>query len=335
VSPVAAPRSRRPALRLLDPVSTTGREVAVAGALLCLLGISVYLGEVIHGGLYADDWSLGALYRFPSPSGHLSDFLAAAPARPVQAVYLLATFAVLGMSAPAQLSAALMLALLASLLFYAVLRSLGVIRLHAWLIAALALLVPASDATRLWADASPALLSVCLYCSGLLLALRAFRGAGPGRRLPTHAASLILYALSITTYETTALLRVHQDIGRWEAAAAIRAQVLSAVHASLPHVRGPAVVYVTGYNESPYANIGSFDFPLREGDRLPPRMPGRRRHAGATPAQNSSRSSPTTIGSSSDATRLIASRTPGMNDSRSIESWRIVKVCPTSPRITS
>ncbi len=33
--------------------------------------------------------------------------------------------------------------------------------------------------------------------------------------------------------------------------------------------------------------------------------------------------------------RRTASSTPGMNDSRSIESWRIVNVWPRSPRITS
>src|SRR4051812_36280505 len=46
-------------------------------------------------------------------------------------------------------------------------------------------------------------------------------------------------------------------------------------------------------------------------------------------------SSPTTGESRSDATRRTASSTPGMNDVRSVESWRIVSVCPTSPRMTS
>src|SRR6185436_2145866 len=46
-------------------------------------------------------------------------------------------------------------------------------------------------------------------------------------------------------------------------------------------------------------------------------------------------SSPTTGESSSEPTLRIASRTPGMNDVRSVESWRIVSVWPTSPRMTS
>jgi hypothetical protein len=180
-------------------------EVLVAGSLLCVVGAGVFAAHVIHGGLYADDWALGSLYMFPTHGGALSSFLHLAPARPVQAVYLFLTFALLGTNAATQLSVALALGVLASTMFYLVLRTLGVVRLHAWLISALALLFPASDATKLWADASPGMLSVSFYCAGLLLALRAFRRS-QRRPLLTHAASLAFYALSIMTYETTAPL---------------------------------------------------------------------------------------------------------------------------------
>jgi hypothetical protein len=49
----------------------------------------------------------------------------------------------------------------------------------------------------------------------------------------------------------------------------------------------------------------------------------------------SNRSSPTMGESGSVPTRRSANKTPGMNDSRSIESWRMVSVWPTSPRMTS
>ena len=192
-------------LALSPETPRTRRELLVTGLLLTGLGICVYGPHVLHGGLYADDWSLAALYRFPSAGGHVSDFQGIASARPVQAMYLLLTFAVLGSSAPAQLTVALLLGLVASLLFYVVLRTLSVPRLHAVLIAALALLFPGSDATKLWADASAGQLSVSFYCVGLLLTLRAFRRPGP-RGLVTHIASAALYALSIMTYETTAPL---------------------------------------------------------------------------------------------------------------------------------
>ena len=46
-------------------------------------------------------------------------------------------------------------------------------------------------------------------------------------------------------------------------------------------------------------------------------------------------SSPTVSGSGSSATRRTASRTPGMNERRSVESWRIESVWPSPPKITS
>src|SRR5205823_12923091 len=46
-------------------------------------------------------------------------------------------------------------------------------------------------------------------------------------------------------------------------------------------------------------------------------------------------SSPTTGERSSDPTLRTASRTPGMNDSREIESCRTESVCPTPPKMTS
>ena len=50
---------------------------------------------------------------------------------------------------------------------------------------------------------------------------------------------------------------------------------------------------------------------------------------------SSSVSSPTVSGSGSAPTRRQASTTPGMNELRSIESWRIVSVWPSPPKTTS
>jgi hypothetical protein len=195
----------RPLSNSIAATPLTARELGVAGLLLAVAAGGVFGAHVIHGGLYADDWSLGSIYTFPGHGGALSDFLNLAPARPVQALYLFATFAVLGLSAPAQLVMALVLGVLAATLFYAVLRALGVVRLYASAIAVLALLFPASDATKLWADASPGMLSVSFYCLGLLLAIGALHRSGR-RALILHLASLAFYALSIMTYETTAPL---------------------------------------------------------------------------------------------------------------------------------
>ncbi len=58
----------------------------------------------------------------------------------------------------------------------------------------------------------------------------------------------------------------------------------------------------------------------------------RRGHGGRT---YRSLSSPTVTRSGRSATSRTASRTPGMNERRSIESWRMVSVCPSPPKITS
>jgi hypothetical protein len=198
-----AVRGRLANLALIGDAPFTGGELMLATGLLWLVGAGVFLSPVIHGGLYADDWSRGAVYRFPT-QGHLSDFTSIDP-RPVHALYLLLTFAVLGLHARAQLSVAIALGLLASTAFYALLRSLGVDRLLAWLLAVMALLFPNSDATKLWPAASAGMLSVTFCCAGLLLALHALRDRGR-RALALHLGASVLYALSIMTYETAAPL---------------------------------------------------------------------------------------------------------------------------------
>ena len=66
----------------------------------------------------------------------------------------------------------------------------------------------------------------------------------------------------------------------------------------------------------------------------------RGRHRGEDSSQllhrsQSSFSSPTVKRSGRVGTFRAASRTPGMKDWRSIESWRIARVCPGPPKITS
>src|SRR6185312_9272401 len=58
------------------------------------------------------------------------------------------------------------------------------------------------------------------------------------------------------------------------------------------------------------------------------------RACAADHASNSRCSRPTTGERSSEPTLRTASSTPGMNEERSVESWRIVRVWPTSPRMT-
>src|SRR5205823_3890037 len=84
------------------------------------------------------------------------------------------------------------------------LRTLGVSLLHAILIALLFLVFPWSDSTRLWPTAAINNIAVILFLFGLLLALRAV--AVPGwRGYAWHAVTLLLYVLSVLTYEVAAV----------------------------------------------------------------------------------------------------------------------------------
>jgi len=187
-------------LGLFGEAELDRREFAIATALLGLVGIVVYGTHVAHGGLYGDDWSLEALYRFPTAAGHVHDFLNQDASRPVQELWLLMIHAVLGLHPGPQLGLALLLALLASTLFYVLLRRLGLRRGEAWAIAAMSLLFPSSDADKMWFTQGVALVSIIFCCSGLLLMLDAFKREGR-RAVITHAMSLGFYALSIMTYE--------------------------------------------------------------------------------------------------------------------------------------
>ena len=90
-------------------------------------------------------------------------------------------------------------AVLAASVFYAVLRTLGVPWIHAWLIAALTIVFPWSDATRFWMTGDQVNLSIAIMGAGLLLAL-----AGLKRNSwRHHAGAAALYLVSILTYEVT------------------------------------------------------------------------------------------------------------------------------------
>src|SRR5262249_54743645 len=80
-------------------------------------------------------------------------------------------------------------------------------RIHSAAIAALLLVFPTIDSTRLWSTASMTSLALAFYLLGALVAVHALRrpGAHPWRM---HAGAVALYALSVLTYEATAGLVV-------------------------------------------------------------------------------------------------------------------------------
>jgi hypothetical protein len=191
----------RPAATVPGRIRTIGgRELAIAWALLGMLGVVAFGRYVRDGGFYLDDWANAAASLY-SPGGGFGDALAhfwdLTMYRPVLVVYVPLTYELFGMHMGLHLAWAAALGIAVSALLFAVLRTVGLPRLDAWLAAALVLVFPWFDALRMWATASQVTLGVALYLAGLWVALVALRR----RSWRFHAASLALFVLSLLTYE--------------------------------------------------------------------------------------------------------------------------------------
>jgi len=175
-----------------------GRELLIAWALLGLLGLVVFAPYARDGGFTLDDWSngVGAL-QSGSFFDAISYFADLTSYRPVLVVYVPITYELFGMHMSLHIAWAATIGIAVSCLLFAILRTVGLPRPHAWLVSALVLVFPWFDSTRLWPTASQVTLGVALAFAGIWLALIAFRR----RSLLLHAISLLLYATSILTYE--------------------------------------------------------------------------------------------------------------------------------------
>jgi hypothetical protein len=198
-------RPRPPAAISRGPLGGGGPsgalEFVLASLALVVLGLLVYAPHLRHGGFYADDWSNGALalYSPGGDGGAISDFAHLTLYRPVLVLYVPLTYFVFGTHMAYQLAWATALAMFASAMLYGVLRTVGVPTIHSWMIAALVLVYPWSDSTRLWATADQATLSIGLTLAGLWLALEGLKR----RSWVMHAGAAGLYLTSILTYELT------------------------------------------------------------------------------------------------------------------------------------
>lgn len=193
-------------------------ELALALAVLAVVGAAVYGTHVRDGGFLMDDWSNAAKTRYLAAccgtgqtgrgSGYLAELqnlLSDGPAGyhiGLPVLIPLSFFAFQPAIAP-HLALALSLAIVVSACMYAVLRRFRVAPVHALLMAALVLVFPWSDSNRLWAMASYNQLAVVLWLLGLLVALQGLRRRGP-RAVLLHTGSLILYAAGIAIYELLA-----------------------------------------------------------------------------------------------------------------------------------
>lgn len=178
--------------------------LGVCAGALAVVGWIGFGPHVLHGGLYRDDWQYWREYVTAPPGvgGALHAF-GWTSFRPVQVLWWPLLEATLGPHAVPQLALTLLLAIAMSTCLFALLVTLGLEPIHSGMIAALVLLFPASDATRLWAAANVSSLGITLFLLGAIASLRAFDANG-GKRVALHALGLALYLASILTYEIAA-----------------------------------------------------------------------------------------------------------------------------------
>jgi hypothetical protein len=187
---------------------------------LLALAVAVYLPYALKGGWYYDDWPL---YAQLQAAGHswLAQFEACTaeiPAgRNLSCLYHVTEYHFLTDHRTAYHLVAIVFLTAIATMTYAILRRCRLSWGWAALAAALLVVFPASDSTRLWATGAIGQYVIALELAGVLIALSAL-GRPPGRgRLALHLLSLVLFALAMVTYEITVPLVALNGIVYWAA----------------------------------------------------------------------------------------------------------------------
>jgi hypothetical protein len=193
--------------RIAEGALPSLRELALASFLLLALAVAVFGSHIMRGTFYYDDWSNAARSAYPPKPGFFGSLEAywhVTGYRPLLALYLPVLHAILGTHQHMQLAWAVLLAVFMAVSLFALLSTLGLQRIHALAISALALVFPASDATRLWATSATASLVIGMYLWGLVLALRGLAASDRRARAWYHAGALVLFLAAISMYELVA-----------------------------------------------------------------------------------------------------------------------------------
>jgi hypothetical protein len=180
------------------------REIAACAVVLGLITVVMCAAHIRSGGFYYDDWSVLELGRFPLPGGLLHDLWLYYGQRPGQVLYYDTLDRALGLHSSLRLALAAAMLLIEATLLFTLLRRLGLAVRDGLAIAALSLTFPFSDSVWLWGILSLTSLAIAASLLGVILALRALESSGP-RALALHAASLLLYAVGILSYEVFAV----------------------------------------------------------------------------------------------------------------------------------
>jgi len=174
------------------------RELAGASLLLTALAFAVFGWYAFHGGFVADDWVNADRFTFhPDPGfwGAVDNYQT--PSRPIAAVYVTLTYEVLGMHFDQHLLLSVVLAAFLSIAYFAFLRTLGLGLPWALAAAAILLVFPASDSTRLWSTGSQINLFIGLYLVAMTIAIGGRRRFGPAPSLPAVLTQVVASAIAV------------------------------------------------------------------------------------------------------------------------------------------
>lgn len=174
------------------------RELAGASLLLTALAFAVYGWYAFNGGFLADDWvNADRFYFHPDPGfwGAVDNYQT--PSRPIAAVYVTLTYELLGMHFDQHLLLSVVLAAFLSSAYFAFLRTLGLGLPWALAAAAILLVFPSSDSTKLWSTGSQINLFIGLYLVAMVIGVAGRRRFGPAPSVPAVLTQVLASAIAL------------------------------------------------------------------------------------------------------------------------------------------
>ncbi len=174
------------------------RELAGISLLLTALAFAVFGWYAFHGGFIADDWvNADRFYFHPDPGfwGAVDNYQT--PSRPVAAFYVTLTYQVLGLHLDQHLLLSVVLAAFLSIAYFAFLRTLGLGLPWALAAAAILLVFPSSDSTKLWSTGSQINLFIGLYLVAMVIAIGGRRRFGPAPSVPAVITQVLASAIAL------------------------------------------------------------------------------------------------------------------------------------------
>ncbi|MHB8694634.1 MAG: hypothetical protein ACYDHH_25635 [Solirubrobacteraceae bacterium] len=180
------------------------RELVLACVLSTVASAALFGPFVADGGRYLDDWWLAAYIHFPRALGFPSAYSYLhfySGARPGAVVFWLLSYWAFGLHYAWHRALGVGLCAGLAMVFYGLLRELGLSRRDGAAITALLLVLPVADSIHFWTTPDVAQLSLAACAGGLLLAVRGLRAAGR-RAAGLHLAASGLYVVSMLIAET-------------------------------------------------------------------------------------------------------------------------------------